>query len=642
MAANHKRKEQTKNEAGRSLEDRYKMAVTKGLELARTLFSKRGYDEFSRDSIGFFLQNRNLLKPIYDYYSRNDIQHAMYRYALGRKITHLRFFRPQYEKLASPDDILPLAMNTLFENGKYWPSLHGTITRYSPTGAKLSDVVIEVDYKANWKTCFDISRPIVEMMKERGAVFRLKFSGHSSVHIIIPAESLRHEGLQVDHVAFFNRLSTLVKKLLREPKYLDTSFHVYDHYLRLAYSINENTGLVSLPFDVKDYDNFDPIMARPERVMPIQNWWSIPKDASERMREFIRYVTKGHVVASSTATDLKIPDAGKWMPDQKLVSQARQRKRMSLREFLPNEGFYDRMVRIGQEMIDLREFLLQEDRNSKVALRSLRHLHISGQEVNISSVATRFGIDETDLRLLWRWELSEPALRYYSRDEVRQIIHALAERRKIRVCNEDKLVFLQDHTDVLPLIVYAHLGTDGMQKGHPAFYFTNSRYERTGEIPISCDIKIEFSTKDETQSVIEAAEPVISLLSGFKLTFFMFFDGVRGLNIVIPYEALPEEAKMASVRHENILNRLAPHLKRIMRMPGAACTLIRDCKALSLMPYSIHPQTGLACVPIHLSDLRLFSKMDAQLTNVQVDNDWWNVPDNAPAVMANFFKQMML
>jgi hypothetical protein len=34
--------------------------------------------------------------------------------------------------------------------------------------------------------------------------------------------------------------------------------------------------------------------------------------------------------------------------------------------------------------------------------------------------------------------------------------------------------------------------------------------------------------------------------------------------------------------------------------------------------------------------------MDAQLTNVQVDNDWWNVPDNAPAVMANFFKQMML
>jgi hypothetical protein len=99
---------------------------------------------------------------------------------------------------------------------------------------------------------------------------------------------------------------------------------------------------------------------------------------------------------------------------------------------------------------------------------------------------------------------------------------------------------------------------------------------------------------------------------------------------------------MASIRHEDILNRLAPHLKRTMRMPGASCTLIRDCNALSLMPYSIHPKTGLVCVPIHISDLRSFSGIDAQLTNVQVDNDWWYIPDNAPVVMSNFFKQMSL
>jgi len=637
VAANRKKKN-TQSESGLSLEERYKMAVSKGLELAKTLFGKHGYD-FTRDSIGFFLQHKNQLKQTYDYYSRVDIQQAMFRYASGRKITHLRLFRPQYDRLTNPDDILPLTMNTLFERGEYWPSLHGTITRYSPTGAKLSDVVMEVDFKANWKTCFDISRPIVEMLKNRGAFFKLKYSGHSSVHIIIPAETLRYEGGQVDHVAFFNRLSTLVKKLLKEPKYLDTSFHVFDHYLRLAYSINENTGLVSLPFEVKDFDNFDPIMARPEKVTPMQNWWSIPKDASERTREFISYVMKGQVLTSSVIVDIPI---GTWKPDQKHVREARQRKRMTLREFLPNEGFYDRMVRIGQEMIDLREFLLQEDRNSKVALRTIKHLHNADQEVNISSIANRFGIDESDLRLLWRWELSESALRYYSRDEVRQMIHALSERRKIRVGNEDKLVFLQEHTDVLPLIVYSHLGTDGTQSKYPAFYCTNSRYERTGEIPISCDLKIEFGVRDESQSILKAAEPVISLLSGFELTFFIQFNGVKGFSLIIPYEALPDESKMASVRHDNILNSLAPHLKRTMRMPGASCTLIRDCNALSLMPYSIHPQTGLACVPIHLSELRSFSEIDAQLTNVEVDNDWWSVPKDAPATMASFFKQMVV
>jgi hypothetical protein len=628
----------TQLETPSSIEERYKFAITRGLDLAKKILGKRGYDDFQRGSVGFFLQHKNHLKQIFEYYSRTDIQYAMYKYASGRKITHLRFFRPNYNKIANPDDVLPLTMNTLFEKGEYWPSLHGTITRYNPTGAKISDIVIEVDFKSNWKTCFDISRPIVEMLKNRGAVFKLKYSGHSSVHIIIPAEGLRHEGMQIDHVAFFNRLSTLVKKLLREPKYLDTSFHVYDHYLRLAYSINENTGLVSLPFDPKDFDNFDPISARPDRVMPIQNWWSIPKDASERMREFIGYVMKGQILTSSVATDLT---ADIWKPDQKQIKESRQKKRMLLLEFLPNEGFYDRMVRLGQEMIDLREFLLQEDRNSKIALRSLRHLHNSSQEFNINSIAARFGIDENDLKLLWRWELSESAINYYSREEVKQEIYALAEKRKIRVGNEDKLVFLLEPADILPLIIYAHLGSDRVQNDYPTFYYTNSRYERTGEIPISCDLKIEFHTKDE-KNIIEASEPVISLLSGFKITFFILFDGVKGFSIIIPYESLPDEAKMASIRHEDILNRLTPHLKRTMRMPGAACTLIRDCNALSLMPYAIHPKTGLVCVPIHISELKSFSDIDAQLMNVQVDNDWWYIPDNAPIVMSNFFKQMSL
>ena len=109
---------------------------------------------------------------------------------------------------------------------------------------------------------------------------------------------------------------------------------------------------------------------------------------------------------------------------------------------------------------------------------------------------------------------------------------------------------------------------------------------------------------------------------------------------MIPYEAFPEKARLASVAHENTLARLSPHLKHSMRMSGAMCILVRDPHALSLMPYSIHPRTGLACVPMQFSDLLSFSERDAWLGNVQVDNEWWNVPEDASKATTDFLKQM--
>jgi len=449
---------------------------------------------------------------------------------------------------------------------------------------------------------------------------------------------LTENGLSVDHSKFFRCLTDLIKGKLKEPRYLDTSFYMPEHFLRLAYSVNENTGLVSLPFDVKDYDKFDPVQAEPERVVPMQGWWSFPKLVPEQMREFIKYVIGGRsVITSSKVADVQLPGL-KIKPeiDRKLIQQARQQKKMAAREFLPNEGYYDRMVRLGQDAIDLRELLLLNDNDIKVALRSVRHLSRTGQSVDIGLIARRFDVDEQDLRLLWDWERKN--LRYYARDDISQAIHEIASRRKMRVGSEEKMYFLQEAVDILPLVVYSQL----IRKDeNTALYFTNSKYERTGEIPIACDIKIEFSTKSKT-CVFEAAAPVVSLLAGFDVTFFMYFDGVEGLNIIIPYESLPAEGKLASLRHESILIRLAPLLKRSMRMEGATCTLVRDCNAFSIVPYSLHPKTGLACMPLRTSDLRSFYLKDASPAKVEVDNEWWHIPDDAAIAMSGFLNQMAL
>jgi len=645
MANKRKKKRAGSSRIAINPADRYELAIKNGRELSAVLSGKSAPRGFPKKSVGYFLRTRRSgsLDDIYNYYSRKDIQQAMYRYAAGRKITYLRLFRPQYNRLRNSEDILPLALSTFLESGRYWPSLHGTVSRYGIAGGRICDVIIEIDYKSSWKKCFEMTRPIVDMLQSRGAIFRLKFSGHCSVHIILPAEMLRVGGFPVEHSRFFRCLSEMVKKKLKEPRYLDTSFHMYDHFLRLAYSVNENTGLVSLPFDVSGYDRFDPSKAEPKNVSPIHNWWSFPKNAPARMQEFIKFVMRGQIALSPKAVSIQtieVPEEGKWQVDRKIVRQARMRKRQAAREFLPNEGFYDRMLRIGQDIIDLRDFLLLEDRDSKIALRTLKHHHRTGQPINLSSIAGKFNVDEEDLALLWKWDMMEREFRYYARDDIKQAIYAHAERRKIRVGNEDKLVFLQEPADVLPLIVYAHLSSARAQDKYPAIYFSNSKYERTGKIPIACDLKIEFSTKNDDENILEAATPVLSLLSGFKITFFLLFDGVRAPSVMIPYEAFPKVGKLASIRHDNTLSQLAPHLKRSMRMPGATCRIIKDPHALSLMPYSIHPQTGLACVPVKFSDLRFFSERDAWLGEVQVDNEWWDIPEDAAGVTVSFLKQM--
>ena len=371
--------------------ERYGWAIDNGHELNNLLSgrlsgkptSKNMREFFPNGSVGDFLLSKGTgrLKDIYDYYSRGDIQQAMFKYAARRQITFLRVFKPQYDRLVKSSDILPLSLCTMLMNGKHWPSLHGTVSKYASNGQQMCDAVIEIDFKSSWKKCFEMTRPIVKMLRDSGAVFRLKFSGNCSVHIIIPGELLQIQGYPLDHSRFFRCLTDVVKKRLQEPRYLDTSFHMPHHFLRLAYSVNENTGLVSLPFNASDYDGFDPSQAHPKNVRPLPDWWAIPKNSSKRMEDFIRSVMRGKLALSSrrVVVDVDVVPSDGWQVDQKVVRQARQRKRMAEREFLPNEGFYDRMVRHGQDTIDLREFLLLEDQASKVALRTMKHLHSVGR-----------------------------------------------------------------------------------------------------------------------------------------------------------------------------------------------------------------------------------------------------------------------
>ena len=225
---------------------------------------------------------------IFDYYSRADVQQAIYAYAEHRKITVMRAFQYFMPFLKQSDDILPLAFFSS-DPPFFWPALHGTITRYyEDTCCK--DFVLDLDFKqSSWHAAFDAGRIVIQILRDCDVTFFIKFSGNNSPHIIIPAEAFPEDEQRASMMR--RKILKFVVNILESPKCLDMSFFkLPDHFLRLPYSMNEFTGLVSIPIAIKEYDDFHPQMADVEETVVMPDFGHIEPHAVERTIKFCEYI----------------------------------------------------------------------------------------------------------------------------------------------------------------------------------------------------------------------------------------------------------------------------------------------------------------------------------------------------------------
>jgi len=237
--------------------------------------------------------DRIVFNLLYDYYSWPEIQQAIYQFAQSRKLTLQRSFRYTMPSFASPEDILPLAFAAA-DLPFFWPALHATITRYNGAKAILKDFVLDLDFKSgSWQVAFDAALPIIRKLRDFEVTFFVKFSGNISPHLIIPAEAFSADP-ELDN-RLREQILNFVRKLLPSPRCLDMSFFTLpDHFLRLPYSMNEYTGLVSLPIYLDDYESFHPQWAMPEDVWVLEDWWQIPSDAVERTINFGKFLERSY------------------------------------------------------------------------------------------------------------------------------------------------------------------------------------------------------------------------------------------------------------------------------------------------------------------------------------------------------------
>ncbi len=237
--------------------------------------------------IGYVLS----VKDILDYYSRGDISGAICRAARGRG-THitdtpqkLGGAKPNIPELNQPSQIVEEVQKFLREYDPddvphAYPAFHAVIGR---------DIVLEVDVKHDHNEAFERGRRALDILDSLNTPYRVKFSGNSSPHIIIPEEAYQHlvpEGKEED--SFRKLYSFIVKECSAAG--VDSSFSNPDHFLRLPYSLNENTGLVSTPVGPGDYDDFQLEMSEIDAVQ-VAEWWFDTQDFRD-MEEDLRLLLK--------------------------------------------------------------------------------------------------------------------------------------------------------------------------------------------------------------------------------------------------------------------------------------------------------------------------------------------------------------
>jgi HEAT repeat protein len=170
------------------------------------------------------------------------------------------------------------------ERPDYYPSFHQSVWRRpdgaaAPSGkrgrgprARLQDCVFEADL-GTWRDSFHDVCAILEQMDRYGVRYRLKFSGHRSLHVVIPAELLP-SGFRGKGTA------RLARRLLA---WGSSQAHALPQITRMPYSLNEDTGLVCLPIERGTLPAFRPWQAN-LHLVEVGDAWHERLDEEDQAR----------------------------------------------------------------------------------------------------------------------------------------------------------------------------------------------------------------------------------------------------------------------------------------------------------------------------------------------------------------------
>jgi len=557
MAKRNRRVKQWDKQVNAHLTAKYDVAVSEGREVV---------EELPAGHSGNFPR-------IYQYYSRPEIQQAIFDYAKGRKITVLRHFKSLYKSFAKPEDVLYLAIYHAMYS-KLWPSFHGMISRTSEN-RKVCDFVIEVDNKRDWKRCFKATKPVIDMFSDFGTHYCVKFSGNASAHVIIPGEVFPVDGM--GGAKYRSELMGFVGKFVKGEK-VDRSFTNPSHFLRLAYSINENTGLVSMPIPIEAFDDFSWQYAKPENVQVLDGWWgNAPDDAQERMRKLLEFLKKERFAIKKKA-DLKrfhkVDLRTTVKPEPEGVATFSQPLKPT------DKQLYEGILKTAREHLN---WVTSIAPNFKAALDEVKERAQTGLVLSLFEISQKHFLDLKELWKTWRWELKSEYTRYYSNPSVQANIFEATQKRTVKLGEDGPVVRIEEPEDVFLLAVSMNM-RPGINE-HPSFY-RSLVWGIPGKPPEGWDITIQIDGRNNRDRAVESMREVISAISELGIEITVFDEGIGSFTCLISNHEKKEELSKLIKKQLNT------------RMKKPEAVKLPDETGFALVPHSLNPFTGKPCTHI--------------------------------------------
>lgn len=229
------------------------------------------------------------LAEVCGYYGRDDFLDFLLRTIATRRVVMVlperRHWEPRWEdnqvRAKTRDELREWVLRQIRERFPdvpeggplpFYPAFHQAVERRTttPDGDRRSlgkDGVAEADLPT-WREAFHDLLTLIEALRAEGVPHHCKFSGHRSLHLMIPCAGDQW----------------------RASAFGDSKAHGVA-ILRMPYSLNEDTGLVSLPLTWEQLPAFRPWQANLHLVEVRDDWLREPTgEERERIRNFVRSV----------------------------------------------------------------------------------------------------------------------------------------------------------------------------------------------------------------------------------------------------------------------------------------------------------------------------------------------------------------
>jgi HEAT repeat protein len=220
---------------------------------------------------------------------------------------------------------------SLRDRPDYYPSFHQSVGRW-PGGVdraaleqgrepkqKESDVVFEADLPT-WHDAFRDVYAALHLMDRHDVRYLLKFSGHRSLHVVIPAEGLpdRYRG---------KGTKKLVMRLIR---WAGSQAHHLPKITRMPYSLNEDTGLACLPIARGTLSRFRPWQANLHLVEVDGTWDESSTDQDRARMEGFLDVLKTLDTDGSGRLEMR-KNSASLVPDRRRIAEEYRGRLAALR-----------------------------------------------------------------------------------------------------------------------------------------------------------------------------------------------------------------------------------------------------------------------------------------------------------------------